>query len=83
MTPAPVSMKCLTASPDRGAILPSTRLACQLLSPQPGTFARALSKCSMGGQYTQQPWQTAICNPVLTSPLPLADIVVGSEAYRS
>ena len=36
-----------------------------------------------GSRYTQQPSQTAICNPVLTNPLPLAGIVVASDAYRS
>ena len=75
-------MKFLTASPDRGATLPSKiDDKRQLLRANLTQTPHKSFLCDAPN--LQHPSEIAICNPVPTRPLPLAGIFAASEAYRS
>ena len=73
MTPAPVSMKCLTARPERGAILPS---AVMIVSKWTCPLERAVGDL-------QHPSPTAMLISVSTNPLPLFGITHFLALYIS
>lgn len=74
-------MKCLTARPERGAILPSAVLPNQLVA-QPIIFRRP-SRGKEGGGSSQHPSPTAMLISVSTNPLPLDGIIHPLALYIS